>query len=195
MDDCKSTTTPMNQNEKFSKDDGADKVDEHHYRSLIGCLMYLTATRPDIMFAVSILSRFMHCASEVHLQAAKRIVRYVKGTVEYGIKYSHSQIFQFHGFSDSDWGGSVDDMKSTTGYCFSFGSGVFSWCSSKQDIVAQSTAEAEYVAANATANQAIWIRNILGDLHMEQNKPTQIFVDNQAAISISHNPVPKVKSV
>nr|KYP64077.1 Retrovirus-related Pol polyprotein from transposon TNT 1-94 [Cajanus cajan] len=86
-------------------------------------------------------------------------------------------------------------MKSTTGYCFSFGSGVFSWCSSKQDIVAQSTAEAEYVAANATANQAIWIRNILGDLHMEQNKPTQIFVDNQAAISISHNPVPKVKSV
>nr|KYP31422.1 Copia protein [Cajanus cajan] len=185
----------MNQNEKFSKDDGADKVDEHHYRSLIGCLMYLTATRPDIMFAVSILSRFMHCASEVHLQAAKRIVRYVKGTVEYGIKYSHSQIFQFHGFSDSDWGGSVDDMKSTTGYCFSFGSGVFSWCSSKQDIVAQSTAEAEYVAANATANQAIWIRNILGDLHMEQNKPTQIFVDNQAAISISHNPVPKVKSV
>ena len=70
----------MNQKEKFCKDDGADKVDEMHYRSLIGCLIYLTATRPDILFVVSILSRYMHCASEVHLQAAKRVIRYVKGT-------------------------------------------------------------------------------------------------------------------
>ena len=131
----------------------------------------------------------MHCASDVHLQAAKRIVRYVKGTVDYGVKYTYSQNFQFHGYSDSDWGGSIDDMKSTTGYCFSFGSGMFSWSSKKQDIVAQSTAEAEYVAATAAVNQAIWLRHILTDLHMEQKEPTQIFVDNQAAICISNNPV------
>ena len=99
------------------------------------------------MFAVSVLSRFMHCASEVHLQAVKRIVRYVKGTIDYGVKYTHSQNFQFHGYSDSDWGGSIDDMKSTTGYCFSFGLDMFSWSSKKQNIVAQSTTEAEYVAA------------------------------------------------
>ena len=74
MEDCKRTSTPMNQKEKFSKDDGAEKVDESQYRSLIGCLMYLTATRPDIMFSVSLLSRFMQCASEVHFQAAKRII-------------------------------------------------------------------------------------------------------------------------
>ena len=80
-------------------------------------------------------------------------------------------------------------MRSTTGYCFSFGSGVFSWCSKKQDVVAQSTVEAEYVAATAAVNQAIWLRNILADLCLEQNEPTQIFVDNQAAISISNNPV------
>ena len=189
MENCKSTTTPMNQKEKFSKDDGADKVDEHHYRSLIGCLMYLTATRPDIMFVVSMLSRFMHCANELHFQAAKQIVRYVKGTVDYGIRYSHSQNFKLHGYSDSDWGGSVDDMRSTTGYCFSFGSSVFSWCSKKQDVVAQSTVEAEYVAAIAAMNRAIWLRHILADLHMKQNEPTQIFVDNQATISISNNPV------
>ncbi|RVW95066.1 Retrovirus-related Pol polyprotein from transposon RE1 [Vitis vinifera] len=147
MDDCKRTSTPMYQKEKFSKDDGTEKVDESQYRSLIGCLMYLTATKPDIMFSVSLLSRFMHCAS------------------------------------------SIDDMRSTTGFCFSFGSGIFSWSSKKQDVIAQSTAEAEYVAANATVNQAIWIRKILADLHMKQNEPTQIHVDNQAAIAISNDSV------
>jgi len=87
MEDCKCTNTPMNQKEKFSKDDGSDKIDEGQYRSLIGCLMYLTATKPDIMFAVSLLSRFMYCASEVHFQATEGIVRYIKGSVNYGIKY------------------------------------------------------------------------------------------------------------
>jgi hypothetical protein len=87
MEECKTVSTPMNQKEKLSKEDGFDKVDEGYYRSLIGCLMYLTATRPDILFAVSILSRFMHCASEMHLKAAKRILRYIKGTIDYGVKF------------------------------------------------------------------------------------------------------------
>ncbi|RVX14481.1 Retrovirus-related Pol polyprotein from transposon RE1 [Vitis vinifera] len=148
MEDCKRTNTPMNQKEKFSKDDGAEKVDESQYRSLIGCLMYLTATRPDIMFSVSLLSRFMHCASEVHFQAAKRI----------------------------DFVSALDPE-------------FFSWSSKKQDVIAQSTAEIEYVAANATVNQAIWIRKILADLHMKQKEPTHIHVDNQAAITISNGSV------
>ncbi|GMP62936.1 LOW QUALITY PROTEIN: hypothetical protein CsSME_00024846 [Camellia sinensis var. sinensis] len=171
-----------------NKDDGADKVDEGLYRSLIGCLMYLIATRPDIMHAVSFLLRFMHCASEVHFQATKRILRYIKGTVNYGIKFTHCSDFKFHGFFDSDWGGSIDDMRSTTGFCFSFGSGMFSWCSRKQEIIAQSTAEAEYVAATAAVNQALWFRKLLTDLHMEQEESTQIFVDDPA-ISISNNSV------
>jgi hypothetical protein len=189
MESCKSTSTPMNLKEKFSKNDGTNKADEGQYRNLIGCVMYLTATRSDIAFSVSLLSRFMHCASELHLQAAKRIVRYVKGTISYGIKYSHLQNFMLHGYSDSDWAGSVDDMKSTSGYCFSFGSGMFSWCSRKQDNVAQSTVEAEYAAATAAVNQAIWIRKILADLHINQLEPTKIYVDNQAVISIANNPV------
>ncbi|CAL5403595.1 unnamed protein product [Camellia sinensis] len=150
----------QHEKEKFSKDDGVDKVDEGLYRSLTGCLMYLTATRPNIMHAVSLLSRFMHCASEVHFQAAKRILRYIKGTVNYGIKFTHCSDFKFHGFFNSDWGGSIDDMRSTTGFCFSFGSGMFSWCSRKQEIIAQSTAEAEYVAATAAVNQALWFRKL-----------------------------------
>jgi hypothetical protein len=96
MESCKSTSTPMNLKEKFSKNDRTNKVDEGQYRSLIVCLIYLTATRLDIAFVVSSLSHFMHCASELHLQAAKRIVRYIKGTISYGIKFSHLQNFMLH---------------------------------------------------------------------------------------------------
>jgi hypothetical protein len=179
----------MNLKEKFSKEDGADKVDEAIYRSLIGCLMYLTATRPDIMHAVSLLSRFMHCASEIHFKAAKRVVRYIKGTLNYGIQFSCAENFELQGYADSDWAGNCDDMKSTSGYCFSFGSGIFSWCSKKQEVIAQSTAEAEYVAATAAANQVLWLRKILADLDMEQREATKVNVDNQAAIAISNNPI------
>ncbi|XP_057416150.1 secreted RxLR effector protein 161-like [Lotus japonicus] len=189
MKECHPTATPMNQKEKFCKEDGAEKIDEKLYRSLIGCLMYLTSTRPDIMHSVSLLSRYMHCPSEIHFQAAKRILRYVRGTTDYGIRYRQVKSFSFHGYSDSDWAGCVDDMRSTSGYCFTLGSGVFSWCSKKQEIIAQSTAEAEYVAAAAAVNQTLWIRKIMADLHMEQHGSTQILVDNQAAIAISNDPV------
>ena len=131
MEECKPTATPMNQNEKFCKEDRAVKVDERLYRTLIGCLMYLIATRPDIMNAISLLSRYMHCASEIHFQAAKRIVRYIKGTIDYGLRFCQVKNFTLHGYSDSDWAGCVDDMRSTSGYCFSFGSAIFSWCSKK----------------------------------------------------------------
>jgi hypothetical protein len=189
MEECKSMTTPMNVKEKFCKDDGADKVDEAIYRSLIGCLMYLTATRPDIMHVVSLLSRFMHCASEVHFKAAKRVMRYIKGTLSYGIQFSCIENFNLQGYADSDWAGSCDDMKSTSRYCFSFGSGIFSWCSKKQEVIAQSTAKAEYVATTAATNQVLWLRKILADLDMEQKKATRVNVDNQAAIAISNNPI------
>ncbi|WMV55064.1 hypothetical protein MTR67_048449 [Solanum verrucosum] len=188
MEDSKVMSTPMNQKENFSKDDGTEKVDEAYYRSLIGCLMYLTATRPDILYAVSFLSRFMHCASDLHLRAAKRIVRYIKGIINYGVKFHKSQKFRLNGFSDSDWGG-APDMKSTSGFCFNLGSGAFSWYSKKQDIVAQSTAEAEFIAATAAVNQALWLRKIMCDLNMKQKEGTEVFIDNQAAISIANNPV------
>ncbi|XP_074346670.1 secreted RxLR effector protein 161-like [Apium graveolens] len=156
MEGCKSTDTPMQARANLSEEnDGYPKVDAHYYRSMIGCLMYLTASRPDIVQAMNFLSRFLHCANEEHLQAAKRVLRYIKGTVNYGVKYIGGQRLHFSGFADSDWAGVVDDMKSTSGFCFSFGSGVFNWCSKKQDIVAQSTAEAELVAATEAANHAI----------------------------------------
>lgn len=189
MEECKSVATPMAQKDKLSKRDSSAPADNAFYRSLVGCLMYLTATRPDILFPVSILSRFMHCASEAHMIAAKRVLRYLKGTSSYGMRYRRSNKFELYGFSDSDWAGSVDDMKSTSGYCFSLGSACFSWCSKKQEIVAQSTAEAEFVAATSAVNQAIWLRKLLNDIGYIMEKGTKVSVDNQAALAISKNPV------
>ena len=131
MESCKAVETPMQTKEKFFKDDGSLNVAKNLYISLIGCLMYLTTSRSDIVQVVSLLFRFMHCASEEHMQVAERIFRYVKENVNYGIKYAKTYQFQMVGFSDSDWTGSVDDMKSTIGFCFSLGSGVISWCSKK----------------------------------------------------------------
>lgn len=189
MEECRPITTPMNQKKKFFKEDGVAKIDETLYRTLIGSLMYLTATRPDIMNATSILSWYIHCASEIHFQAAKRIVRYIKGTIDYGLKFCQVKNSILHGYSNSDWASCVDDMRSTSGYCFSFGSAIFSWSSKKQEVIAQSTAKEKYVVAIATMNQAIWIRKLMVDLQIEQKESTQILIDNQAAISIAKNPV------
>ncbi|PKI40626.1 hypothetical protein CRG98_038975 [Punica granatum] len=185
MEECRSVSTPMNLKEKLQKGDGAEATDATAYRSLIGCLVYLTATRPAIMFAVSALSRFMNCASELHLVAAKRVVRYLKCTTTFGIKFTKGNQFKLGGFSDSDWAGYVDDMRSTSRYCFTLGSGCFSWSSKKQDVVAQSTAEVEFMVATAASNQAIWLRKLLMDLGFQQEELTQISVDNQDTLAIS----------
>ena len=116
MEECKPTRTPMNQEEKFCKIDEAKRVDERLYKSLIGCLMYLITTRPDIMYVVSLLSRYMHCASEINFQATKKILRYVKGTINYGIRFSQVRSFNLLGYSDSDWTRCVDDMRNTSGF-------------------------------------------------------------------------------
>ena len=187
---CKTVATPLVVNEKMKKEDGSEKADASRFRSLIGSLLYLTATRPDIMYATSLLSRFMQNPTQIHYGAAKRILRYLQGTKDYGIWYKPTTTkSKLYGYTDSDWAGSVDDMKSTSGYVFTLGSGVFSWASKKQDTVAQSSAEAEYIAAANSANQAIWLRRILEDMGEKQNEATQIFCDNKSTIAMVKNPV------
>lgn len=189
MENCKPVSTPLALNEKLIKEDGSDKVDASIYRSLIGCLMYLTATRPDILYAASLLSRFMQNPSELHLKVAKRVLRYVKGSIDLGIWLKRNGSTKLVGYTDSDWAGSHEDMKSTSGYVFLIGSNAFSWNSRKQETVAQSTAEAEYIAAASAVNQAIWLRKILIDLNFKQEDSTEIFCDNQSAIAMAKNPV------
>ncbi|KAK5846698.1 hypothetical protein PVK06_002995 [Gossypium arboreum] len=189
MTNYKTVSTPMAQRDKLTSSGNQERVDEKEYRSLVGCLLYLTAIRPDIMFRVSLLSRFMHCCDVNHFKAAKRILRYVKGTLSYGVKFEKRNEFKLIGYPDSDWVGSVNDMKSTSGYFFTLGSGFFNWSSKKQQTVVQSTAEAEYTAATAAVNKVIWLRKLLCDLNEEQTQPTEIRVDNQLAVAIAKNPV------
>ena len=129
----------------------------------------------------------MHCASELHFKAAKRLFRYVMEICDFGIKFQRSKELILMGFSDSDWGGSIDDFKSTSGYCFSLSSSIFSWSSKKQDMVAQATAEAVFIAATVAVNQALWLKKVLTDLNLEQEESIKIYIDNQSAISISKN--------
>jgi hypothetical protein len=133
---CKPMATPLAINEKLKKEDGGKKVDDTLYRSLVGNLLYLISTRPDVMFLTSLLSRFMHSPSHFHFAATKRVLRYIQGTTGYGIRYYRNYTVKLLGFCDSDWGGCVDDMKSTSSYAFSLESSVLSWPSKKQQSVA-----------------------------------------------------------
>lgn len=109
----------------------------------------------------------------------------MRGTTNHGILYRPCSDPKLIAYSDSDWGGSQDDMNSTSGYAFSFGSGVFLWISKKQEVVAQSLTEAEYIVASATTNQVVWLRKIFADMGFKQDYATDVFVDNKSAISIS----------
>ncbi|KAL7149968.1 hypothetical protein ABFS83_05G077500 [Erythranthe nasuta] len=139
------------------------------------------------MYATSLQSRFMQSLSQVHYGAAKRILRYLKGTKDYGLLAQARNMLEFIGYTDSDWARSLDDMKSTRGYTLSLGSGIFSCASKKQENVAQSSAETEYMAAAKTASQAIWLRRILADMSEEQTKPTTIYCDKKSAIAMVKN--------
>ncbi|XP_047320336.1 uncharacterized mitochondrial protein AtMg00810-like [Impatiens glandulifera] len=189
MENCNLVMTPLVVNEKLVKDDGSGDgdADAVQYRSFVGSLLYLTITRPDIMYVTGLLSRFMHRPSKIHLRVAKRVLRYIKGTMEHGLmfKKNDSEDIELFGFCDSDWAGSMDDMKSTSGYCYSLGSGVFSWASKKQERVAHSSAEAEYVSANEATKQVVWPRKILEDMGEKQDMAAVLFCDRKSVIAMS----------
>lgn len=188
MLNCNSTATPMNVNEKLQINDGSEPAEGKFYRSLVGGLIYLCLTRPDIAFPVGVVSRFMHNPSKVHLGAAKRILRYVAGTQNFGLWYTANSDFKLKGFTDSDWANSLEDRRSISGQIFFLGSCAVSWSSKKQPTAALSSSEAEYMAATASACQAIWLRRLLKDLGQEQEGATEIFSDNKSTISMAKNP-------
>ena len=189
LDDCNPISTPVECGVKLSKHDEAEKVDPTLFKSLVGSLRYLTCTRPDILYAVGLVSRYMENPITTHFKAAKRILRYIKGTIDFGLFYSISNDFKLVGYSDSDWGGDTDDRKSTSGFAFFMGNTAFTWMSRKQPIVTLSTCEAEYVAATSCVCHAIWLRNLLKELSLPQEEPTEICVDNKSAIALAKNPV------
>ena len=139
-------------------------MDTTLYRQLIGSLMYLVNSRPDLCFAVKTISQFMMEPRRVHWVAAKHVLRYFAGTMDYGLDYRRSNGVSLIDFIDSDWAGSVVDQKRTSGYCFSLGSTVVSWFSRKQKSLALSSTEAEYMAAIQASCEVLWLCKLLVNL-------------------------------
>ena len=189
MDDCKPVGTPIPTSCKLSKEENSPCIDQKLYRSMIGSLLYLTATRPDILYAVCLAARYQADPREAHLQAVKRIFRYLKGTEGHGLFYKRNSSLTLYAYSDADWAGCVDDRKSTSGGAFYLGDNLVSWHSKKQESVSLSTAEAEYIAATSSCTQVLYMVELLRNFGVDSLKPVVILCDNSSAINISKNPV------
>ena len=188
MLNSKPANTPFDS--KLQLDKLGDPLDSpNYYQKLVGKLIYLTITRPDISFAVSLVSQYMHAPTVVHLCMVKRILRYLKKTIGRGIVMRRNGHTDIIGFSDSDWAGNTIDRRSTTGYCMFVGGNLVSWKSKKQPVVARSSAEAEYRAMAAASCEMVWLKNLLTDLGFSPTSPMKLFCDNQAAMHIAANPV------
>lgn len=189
LNECNPVTNPMVPDQKLHKDETGNKVNETYFKQIIGSLMYFTAMRPDLVFTVSLLSRFMSCPTNLHLQVAKIILRYVRGTLNYGILYQKHETYDLIGYTDSDYAGDLGDMKSTSGYTFMLSGGAIAWSSKKQPIVALSSTQVEFVATAACAFQAVWMRRILEELGRQQKGNIVIFCDNSSMNNLSKNPM------
>jgi len=163
MDDAKSISTPMGTNGNLDINASGNMVDQKLYRSMIGSLLYVTASRPDVMFSVCMCARFQASPRECHLEATKRILRYLKHTQNVGLWYPKRANFELIGYSDSDYAGCKVKRKSTSGTCQLMGRSLVSWSSKKQNSVALSTAKAEYISAGSCYAQLLWMKNTLND--------------------------------
>src|SRR6266567_3638471 len=188
LDKVKGAKTPMTTKCLLDLDPNGKEVDLKVYRSMIGSLLYLCASRSDIMLSVGICARYQAAPKESHLVAVKRVFRYLVHTTNYGLWYPKGSIFKLHGYSDSDWAGDRVDRKSTSGTCQLLGRSLVSWSSKKQNCVSLSTAEAEYVAAASCCAQLLWMKQTLLDYGIVCGK-TPLLCDNESAIKIAHNPV------
>jgi len=188
LEKCKKIDIPMSCSQKIDKDEEGKKVDQKLYRSMIGSLLYLTASRPDILFSVCICARFQSDPRESHLIAVKRIIKYVASSSSIGLWYPKRGDFNLLGYSDADLAGCRVDRKSTSGTCQLLGNRTVSWFSRKQSTVALSTTEAEYVALGSCCSQILWIKQQLQDFGIEDSC-TEIRCDNTSAINLTKNPI------
>ncbi|KAK2993029.1 hypothetical protein RJ640_001592 [Escallonia rubra] len=186
---CKPASFPMEQQHKLSNESGEICKNPEEYRRLVGRLLYLNITRPDISYAVHILSQFMHDPRQPHLDAAYRVLHYLKGSPGQGILLPSNNTLYLQAFCDADWAGCPMTRKSTTGYIIFLGSSPVSWRAKKQTVVSRSSAEVEYRAMATTTSEIIWLKQLLQDLEVSCTTPVSLFCDNRAAIHIAANPV------
>ncbi|CAL9011462.1 unnamed protein product, partial [Prunus brigantina] len=188
LDTSKKARTPMCSKVKICADLDGDSVDQKSYRSMIGSLLYLTPSRPDIAFNVGICARFQANPKESHHKAVKRIIKYVNSTTDFGLWYSKQDNTALLGYCDSDYAGCVDDRKSTSGGCFFVGQNLVSWLSKKQTSVALSSTESEYIAAGNCCTQLIWMKQMLRDYGIIEDTFI-VYCDNISALCLAKNPI------
>jgi hypothetical protein len=191
MLDCHPVATPMDTSLKLTPlADGDKTINNAIYRSAVGSLMYAAvATRPDIAAAVGIVARYVEKPGNAHWAAVKRIMRYLKGTMSYGLAFRHqnNDDARLIAYCDADWAGDISDRKSTSGYVMKLCGAVISWKAVRQECVALSTVEAEYIAAATAAKEIVWLRRLLKELGLPQHGPTILRIDNNGARELANN--------
>ncbi|KAM7507575.1 hypothetical protein LguiA_018028 [Lonicera macranthoides] len=184
---AKPAETPINQNHKLNEEDGELLEDIGRFQRLVGRLIYLSLTRSDISYAVSVVSQFMHAPRSPHLEAVYQILCYLKGSPGKGILFGCHGHLRVEAYTDADWAGSVIDRRSTSGYCAFVGGNLVSWRSKKQSVVARSSAEAEFRSMALGVCELLWLQTMLAELGHPMHEPMSLYCDNKAAINIAHN--------
>ncbi|XP_013613768.1 PREDICTED: uncharacterized mitochondrial protein AtMg00810-like [Brassica oleracea var. oleracea] len=186
---CKPSSVPMDPVVHLSIDDGVPLESSTPYRELIGRLLYLTITRPDITFAVNMLSQYLSRPTDLHMTAAHKVLRYIKGNPGQGLLFSASTDLTLQAFADADWGTCPDSRRSVSGYCVFLGGSLISWKSKKQDVVSRSSTEAEYRSlANATCD-LLWLHQLLTTFKIKVKLPVTLFCDSKSALHLAANHV------
>lgn len=191
MMNCKSVSTPMSVTKKIYLESRTllNDDDVFKYRSLVGGLQYLTLTRPDISFAVNKVCQYLSKPTNVHMEAVKRILRYVKGLVTMGIQFRKSKSTLLSIFTDADWAGCLDSRRSTGGFAVFLGPNLISWSSRKQPTISRSSTEAEYKALANRTTETVWIQSLLKELGVHQSRPPVLWCDNLGATYLTTNPI------
>jgi hypothetical protein len=184
-----SVDTPMELNVKYRRDEGELLDDPTTYRKLVGSLIYLTITRPDISYVVHTISKFMQAPRHLHLFVVRSIIHYILGTLSRGLFFPTGSSLQLQAYSNANWAGCPDTRKSTTGWCMVLGDAHISWKCKKQDNVSKSSTEAEYRAMSAACSKIIWLCGLLTELGFCPIHSTPFHADNISAIQIAANPV------
>jgi hypothetical protein len=187
MENVKTIKTPMSTNDHLDLDMGGTLVDQNIYRSMIGSLLYLCASRPDIMHSVCMCVRFQAAPKDCHLRVIKRIMRYLVLTPNLGLWYPKGSHFELVGYSDANYAGCKVNRKSTSRTCQFLGRSLVSWPSKKQNSVALSTTEAEYVVIGSCCALLLWMRQTLRDYGYSMNH-VPLLRDNESAINITYDP-------
>ncbi|RVW17830.1 Retrovirus-related Pol polyprotein from transposon TNT 1-94 [Vitis vinifera] len=186
---CKPIDTPIDSQRKLGIEKESTSVDRGRYQRLVEHLIYLSHTRPDVGFAVSVVSQFMHNPTEEHMETIYRILRYLKMTPRKGLFFRKTENRDTEVYSNADWAGNIIDRRSTSGYCSFVWENLVTWRSKKQSVVARSSAEAEYRALAQGICEGIWIKRVLSELGQTNSSPILMMCDNQAVISIAKNSV------